>query len=290
MIKRISSKLVLLLLLATVFCAAAQNTSEIESIGTIALFKGTATARGLDGSLRDLDIGSKIYLGETISTSRRSFVVINFRDESRVTLQPHTELYPLEYEEELGQESMVLELLKGGLRAVTGKIGKREPKKVTYRARNTVVGIRGTTFAMRLCALGQPECEFRRAVTESGSVASNERPDRKLRIVLRSPIGGQPTEISREEYARRMGDTFVGLIEGQIVVTTTNYVFELDYPRPCRPGEKPSQHGGSTGPCEPIASTSMKGAPPPSGGEPPPLEDQHRRKPKTKHKPHKTKR
>jgi FecR protein len=42
------------------------------------------------------------------------------------------------------ESSMALSLVQGGMRAITGLIGKSKPSNVTYRAGNATIGIRGT--------------------------------------------------------------------------------------------------------------------------------------------------
>src|SRR5262249_6442729 len=43
-------------------------------------------------------------------------------------------------------------LLKGGMRAVTGELSKRDPQSVKVQAGSATIGIRGTSFDARLCA------------------------------------------------------------------------------------------------------------------------------------------
>jgi len=46
---------------------------------------------------------------------------------------------------------MVLSMFKGGLRAVTGLIGKRSREKLSFRTETATIGIRGTHFGALLC-------------------------------------------------------------------------------------------------------------------------------------------
>jgi hypothetical protein len=46
---------------------------------------------------------------------------------------------------------MVMGLIKGGMRAVTGDIAKREPSAVRFQTNTAIIGVRGTEFDARLC-------------------------------------------------------------------------------------------------------------------------------------------
>ena len=165
------------------------------------------------------------------------------RSPRKVTLQPNSQLDVQEYEASPGQESVVLELLKGAMRTITGQIGKRQPDKISVKARGVTVGIRGTTFAMRLCNLGQQDCQFRRGVSASGRIETNEPESSPVRILLRDrsfPLGSGRRQISRDEYRALMGDTYAWLIEGAIVVTSPRGIFDLEIDRGCLPEENPA--------------------------------------------------
>jgi hypothetical protein len=48
-------------------------------------------------------------------------------------------------------DNMLLSLIKGGMRSVTGLLGRRNRDKVKIAAPNATIGIRGTHFGMLLC-------------------------------------------------------------------------------------------------------------------------------------------
>ena len=266
------------LALVVLLPAFAQQDLSTNPIATLALARGTVTARSLDDQVRELEKGSAIYVGDVITTATRSFAVVEFVDDSKVTLQPNSELDVEEFEATVGEESIVLELLKGGLRALSGQIGKRQPEKVRFRARSSTIGIRGTTLAIRLCNVGTLNCEFRRAVTETGLVESNDAGSRDIRIFERdnNVLDAERRPISRQEYAATLGDTYAWLIEGKIIVTTASRVFELETGRECLPGElaqtqfpNPSEQQPCTAPENPNNSIPpLQPAKPP--GPPPP--------------------
>jgi hypothetical protein len=48
-------------------------------------------------------------------------------------------------------DNVVMSMFKGGLRAVTGLLGKRNREKVSFQTETATIGIRGTHFGALLC-------------------------------------------------------------------------------------------------------------------------------------------
>jgi hypothetical protein len=85
-----------------------------------------------------------------VSTERDSYAQIRMTDGGQITLRPNTQLRIEGYqfsESEPQKDNFVFALLKGGMRAVTGLVGKRGNRD-SYRLRTATatVGIRGTDF------------------------------------------------------------------------------------------------------------------------------------------------
>ena len=71
-----------------------------------------------------------------------------------VSLQPSTIFRVNDYRfvpQQKTGNSLVLEIAKGGLRMVTGAIGKQQPNAVAVKTPVATIGIRGTGFTVRLC-------------------------------------------------------------------------------------------------------------------------------------------
>jgi hypothetical protein len=118
--------------------------------GTIQFLSGTLSVTKPDGSVRLLSERSQVQVGDTLSTERDSYAQLRFTDGGQVTLRPNTQLKMDAYtyaENEPQRDNFAMSLLKGGLRAVTGLIGKRGNRDA-YRAQTTTatIGIRGTDF------------------------------------------------------------------------------------------------------------------------------------------------
>ncbi|HWA36328.1 MAG TPA: FecR domain-containing protein [Burkholderiales bacterium] len=133
---------------------AALGSHAAASSGTITQLSGTLSVRKADGSVRILSQRSTVESGDTINTERESFAQIRFSDGGQVTLKPNTsvKIQSFRFAEEKPQEdSFVYRLVKGGLRTVTGLVGKRSKDKYELETATATVGIRGTTLSADDC-------------------------------------------------------------------------------------------------------------------------------------------
>lgn len=128
--------------------------SLLASTGTVTQLSGTLSVRKADGSVRILSQRSTIESGDTINTERESFAQIRFSDGGQVTLKPNTsvKIEVFRFSEDRPQEdSFLYRLVKGGLRAGTGIVGKRSRDKYELGTATATIGIRGTTLSADDC-------------------------------------------------------------------------------------------------------------------------------------------
>lgn len=125
---------------------------SLASSGTVILAKGVVTATGADKSSRVLAKGVSIEEGDLINTAQKSFAVIRMLDNTKLTLKPGTTIAIGKFSLEDGKEEACINLVKGGLRTVTGLIGKRKPDSFKVDTPIASIGIRGTDFITRICA------------------------------------------------------------------------------------------------------------------------------------------
>lgn len=122
--------------------------------GQVTHLSGTVSAKRADGSSKLLSVKSAILEGDTLSTESETYARIKFADGGEVVMRPGTQLKVESYSYEAGKpesDNIVLNMLKGGLRAVTGLIGKRNREKVSFQTETATIGIRGTHFGALLC-------------------------------------------------------------------------------------------------------------------------------------------
>jgi hypothetical protein len=129
--------------------------------GQVQHLSGTLHVQRADGSIRILSEKSQVLTGDVVSTERDSYAQIKMTDGGQITLRPNTQLRIEGYqfsEKEPEKDNFVFALLKGGLRAVTGLIGKRVNRDAyKLRTATATVGIRGTDFNAIEVAPGTPE-------------------------------------------------------------------------------------------------------------------------------------
>lgn len=136
--KKISLLIGLLMCMATNLVLANAVATTVN--GTAQVASGTAAAR----ALRQGDV---VRQGDTVSTGAASAVVLRFDDGQVAALTANSRMAVTTYTYNAQAQSgnVLLSLIDGGMRAVTGLIGRRSPQQVAYRAATATIGIRGTT-------------------------------------------------------------------------------------------------------------------------------------------------
>lgn len=145
-----------LALVVTLFCLLPTVFAQglLSNAGKVIAARGAVTAQQGSEGLRILGRDAEIFTGDVITTGSRSFVVMKLNDGTRMSLRPGTSFRIDEWVEEDKKESAVFRLFKGGLRAISGAIAKRNPNAFKLRTTVATIGIRGTTFDARLCDEG----------------------------------------------------------------------------------------------------------------------------------------
>ncbi len=111
---------------------------------------GNPTALGPNGQVRPLKKGAEVGQGDTINTADGR-VQLRFVDGAYVSLQPQSQFRIDEFRyngQQDGSEKGFFSLLKGGLRTITGLVGRNN--KSAYQVTTTVatIGIRGTEYTI----------------------------------------------------------------------------------------------------------------------------------------------
>jgi hypothetical protein len=153
MIMRKSARILagLLLTVAGPLSGAAQ---AANTVGQVTHLSGTLIAKRADGTTKLFSVKSEVQEGDTLSTEQDTYARIKFTDGGEVVLRPGSQLKVAAYSFNQAKpeaDSVVLDMLKGGLRAVTGLIGKRNHDAVNYNTVTATIGIRGTHFGALIC-------------------------------------------------------------------------------------------------------------------------------------------
>jgi hypothetical protein len=138
-------------LLALLLCFSAYA----EDAARITHTAGTVGIQSKDGAVRLASINTGVNAGDTVTTEKNSVVRLQFKDGAQITLRPETSYRVDSYnfdQNEPKKDGFVSSLLKGGMRAITGLVGKRGNKDA-YKSdvKVATMGIRGTRYGVRLC-------------------------------------------------------------------------------------------------------------------------------------------
>ncbi|MFO1191783.1 MAG: FecR domain-containing protein [Rhodoferax sp.] len=144
---------------------------QAQAVGQVEFARGVGYAQTPGQGARILGKGLELREGDTLSTAEGASAVIRMQDGTRMTLRPGTDMVVqrFQYREGATNNSMVMQLFSGGLRAITGLISKGSPDAAQLQTRTATIGIRGTDFDARLC---QNDC-----AAESSRVTESARPN-----------------------------------------------------------------------------------------------------------------
>lgn len=109
--------------------------------------------------------GEKIQKNDIIKTSKKSKLRIRFIDKTLISMGMNSEMVIDDYVYS-GKKSKVNLDFEGALKAVTGKIGKLNPKKFNIKTKTATIGIRGTVFYMDTKEVGRYDLEDIRELGE----------------------------------------------------------------------------------------------------------------------------
>jgi len=126
--------------------------------GQVQHLSGTLSVQRADGTVRILSQKSEVSPGEILTTQKDSYAQINFADGSSMTMRPNTQMKIEAYQfvqEQPEQDNAFFRLIKGGLRTVTGLVGKRGNQDAYRIGTSTAtIGIRGSSGETLDCTQG----------------------------------------------------------------------------------------------------------------------------------------
>jgi hypothetical protein len=133
---------------AAMFLAlAASAASMAQTAGKFIVAVGDVKLVGKDGNARTAERGSELREGDTIVTGANGLAQLRLQDNSLISVRANTEMKLDKFAfagETDSNASLFISLAKGGLRSITGLIGKAN--RAGYRINTPVatIGIRGT--------------------------------------------------------------------------------------------------------------------------------------------------
>lgn len=136
--------------------------------------------------------GTEVESGDVIITGAEGRAQIRFTDGGLVALYPDSQFTITRYADaaDPAQDQFAVDLLRGGLRAITGWIGKRDRRNYKVTTPTAVVGIRGSAFLVAFNAQGElvvsGEEDEIEVCTDAGCVGV--KAGESVRVVSRSQL------------------------------------------------------------------------------------------------------
>jgi hypothetical protein len=121
--------------------------------GTVINLSGALMAQKADGTVKALAVRSEVEQGDTLVSEKNTYAQIKFIDNGEITLKPGTTFKVDAFSYDAGKpegDSASFTLIKGGLRSITGLLGKRNKEKFQLKTPTATIGIRGTTFIAQM--------------------------------------------------------------------------------------------------------------------------------------------
>ncbi len=126
-------------------------------VATVVTADGRLEAVDAAGRTRNLGKGDAVRRDDTLHTGRDARAKIRFDDGEQLFLRADSRARVRDWSlPETGPGTRVIELLRGGFRAITGAIGNRSEDMYRTVTAQTTLGVRGTAYAVRIC--GEDEC------------------------------------------------------------------------------------------------------------------------------------
>ena len=157
-------------------------------VGYVARVTGQAASTNVNDRVHQLQINSQVFEGDRISTQVGAKLFVIMDDGAEIYVKEDSVIKVSEYVITTGYDknsSSILDLLRGGLRKITGSIGQSALANYQVQTGLATIGIRGTEYVIKLCKLD--DC--------SQTVSRND-PEAKLHAVV---LAGAITLTTDEE-------------------------------------------------------------------------------------------
>lgn len=129
-----------------------------ERVGTVDAIWGQATLSNNLGSSIPITLGLDIYEGQTVTSQGKGEVHIVTEDGGVIAIRPNT-IFRVDGYQAKGKSSdkILMSLLRGTIRSITGWIGKFNPSAYHLRTASATIVIRGTDHETTVVDLGHDD-------------------------------------------------------------------------------------------------------------------------------------
>lgn len=200
--------------LAAAWLLVAAAPAQAQTAGEVEFSRGVGFAQTPGEAPRTLGKGLPLREGDRLTTSEGASAIIKLQDGTRMTVRPNSELVLQQYQwrENAPDNGMLMQLVRGGLRAVTGLISKGSPNAARIQTSTATIGIRGTDFDARLCTT-------RECAQESSQIQESARPNAVQASAKVTNVQGEIYAVDGNGTRRRVVDGG-SVYPGDVIETT----------------------------------------------------------------------
>jgi len=146
-------------LLACGFAFAQANPAR-NPAGVVVLVDGAASLAPQGGTARGLKVGDVVSEGDELASAKDGEVHVRMQDSGFLVLRSNTRMKIASYKADGGDDDRgIFQLLSGGLRSVSGWIGRFNSRNYAVKTATATIGIRGTDHETRVIPEGSSEGE-----------------------------------------------------------------------------------------------------------------------------------
>lgn len=187
---------------------------NLSVVGNVTKVEGYATATDKSGTDRRLVDNDDLYEGDRLTTDKDSTLKIKMVDDAEILLKQDSSLRLTEYTLKSGFEpgsTSILDLIKGGLRKITGSIGANPLSIYRFQTGVMTIGVRGTDYVVKLCT--ENDCK---------QSAGRNDSDARLHVVVLDGL------ISLQDEEGSVGELIMG--QYAIATSTTKVIVNDEVP------------------------------------------------------------
>jgi hypothetical protein len=224
-------------------CAAAYPVAAQTAAGLAQYTSGQVTVSKGTGAATPLVKGDAIQSGDTITTGEKGSAQMRFSDGGFIALHGNSKFSVNGYVDakDGSKDQFLVSLLTGGMRAITGLIGKRNPNNYKVTTPTAVIGIRGSGFNVVHNANGTlsvtTELDAIDVCNAGGCLGLNVGESALVRNALDKPVRTnipatvaatsvtrQPAEVGNEANKEGVPNLVINALPQQVAVVPT-YAF-----------------------------------------------------------------
>lgn len=186
----------------------------VTQAGSVQTVKGYAVVTDKNGKEGRLMKDSLVYEGDRLITAKGARLVVKMIDGAELRIKSDSAVRITEYRMTSGFETgsrSIIDLIKGGLRKITGSIGANPLSVYRFHTGVMTIGVRGTDYVVKLCRAN--DCE---------QSAGRNGADTNMHVVVLDGL------ISLQDEEGAQGE----LALGQYAVASSDKVVKVDDAHP----------------------------------------------------------